>query len=94
MEETEPTIPAKKASPTKTILFAVLILLALALIAWGLHNIATSNDLGAPDTNPAKQQQTDSSPDPVKSDAGSSGDTNTSPSGTGPGSDNSIVGPP
>lgn len=93
MEEPETTIHTQKASPTKTVLFIVLILLTLALIGWALHRLNHLNDISG-GNSPAPQQHTDANPDPVKSDTGSTGDTDTSPSGTGPGSDNSIVGPP
>jgi hypothetical protein len=93
MEDTEPAAPVRKASTAKTVLFTVLILLALVLIGWGLHNLSDPDDFSGPDKNPAKEQRTDASPDPVKTDTGANGDTNASPSGTGPGSSNSLLGP-
>lgn len=83
-------IPDHKAGKKKTIIFFVVALLGLFLLAsilWALLRPTESNMFP---TMPSTGSQT---PDPVKVDTPPNGGPTPSPTGTGPGSNNSLLGP-
>lgn len=83
-------IPDRKASPKKTAIFFTLALLSLILLAsviWAALRPAESN------TIPTMPSTSTQAPDPVKADIPPNGGPTPSPTGTGPGSNNSLLGP-
>lgn len=95
MDTTEDVRPARKASTAKTVLFFVVILLLLMALVMVVRSLSDSGGLDSTDTSTTTNKgSADTARDPVKQESGATGDKNASPSGTGPGSSNSLLGQP
>ncbi len=88
--KTDSGIPERKAGTKKTALFFALIFLGLFVVTallWALWQ-PTGEDVV-----PMIPSTSTQSPDPVKADIPPNGGTIPSPTGTGPGSNRSLLGP-
>ena len=71
----------------------VLLVLLLILAVWAIMNYnQPSRNVNTPATTNVDSSGKTTSPDPVKTDSGANSDTTPSPSGTGDGSSNSLLG--
>jgi len=83
-------IPERKAGKKKTAVFFALIFLGLIVMTAILWALSRPTNEEAVPVMPSTNIQ---SPDPVKADIPPNGEATPSPTGTGPGSNRSILGP-
>ncbi|HYH36115.1 MAG TPA: hypothetical protein VD706_01305 [Candidatus Saccharimonadales bacterium] len=83
--------PRHKAAGTIKVFIAVVIGVVLLAVAVVIARQPDKKQDTSSGTGTPKVENTTTSPDQVKESGGSNGDTAPSPSGTGPGSDNSLL---
>jgi hypothetical protein len=92
MSETEEHIERPEASTTKTIVFLALVVLVVALLGFIIFHKSSISPQNTQNDSQTTNTQAPTSPDKVKSMTGANGDTMPSGTGTGQGSDNSLLG--
>jgi cytoskeletal protein RodZ len=80
---------ARKVTGSIIILIIAIVLLGVIVFVIGLDKSSNTT----PNTNAPKPSNQHTSSDPVKTSNGSNSDTQPSSNGTGPGSNNSLLGP-
>lgn len=91
MSEAATTTPVKKASTPKTILFWLLMIVIFFFLGWFIFKLVHAATTTNNSPTPVQKAPEGASPDQVKQKT-QNGDTNPAPTGTGPGSSNSILG--
>jgi hypothetical protein len=93
MEESASARPTGKASKLKTFLFIIVVLIAIAGAVLIVRDLSDNKVLNGPNEPATSQpQKSNSATDPRIQQNAPTGATEPSPSATGPGSNNSIVG--